>query len=291
MEEGLKLSIKHKKTKKEPTRERKKKKIIRIPRRTSTRDDRKDVRKRAKKRTTPTSYDDGAGTDDEVICCICLDALKVRAGIATVDGCRHRFHFHCILRWAVRNNVCPSCKAPFRTARRWQLGNTESANDKELSTRAGASTFKLPGSLTRDVDVASSSMSPFTRSDPSSASTTRRSSSRLKKLHDEKRGSLRQLARDRVERVAARAETSHSRALRLVEAAEAQNRRRRRKRQRTGAAPLATPSLPPPLPSLPSRVNGSELAFAARTELERVRQDNARLQRQIKALQALDKSP
>lgn len=48
--------------------------------------------------------------DEEDICCICLDSIKVRGKL---DSCDHRYCFDCIKRWSKETNQCPQCKKRF----------------------------------------------------------------------------------------------------------------------------------------------------------------------------------
>ena len=45
-------------------------------------------------------------------CCICMCDAKPNDQ-AKIDGCEHRFCFHCIEKWSERENTCPLCKARF----------------------------------------------------------------------------------------------------------------------------------------------------------------------------------
>lgn len=47
-------------------------------------------------------------------CSICLCSLSDDKDAATLDNCRHAFHFHCILSWSNEANLCPLCKSEFR---------------------------------------------------------------------------------------------------------------------------------------------------------------------------------
>jgi len=86
---------------------------------------------------------DDAPAPEAPECGICLDPIAVRGGI----GCQHEFCFSCIQQWAAITNLCPMCKARFRSIERVVLlplpasgggGGAEVAAEAEADT-VGAS--------------------------------------------------------------------------------------------------------------------------------------------------------
>ena len=47
-----------------------------------------------------------------ISCCICLDLMS-KKDLAMINGCKHKFCFECIEKWADRENTCPLCKERF----------------------------------------------------------------------------------------------------------------------------------------------------------------------------------
>ncbi|GFQ07604.1 nep1-interacting protein-like 1 [Phtheirospermum japonicum] len=54
-------------------------------------------------------------------CSICLRNPTIGAQVSVVPSCRHAFHYHCIVRWVMRNNSCPLCRVAFKERKKGGL--------------------------------------------------------------------------------------------------------------------------------------------------------------------------
>jgi hypothetical protein len=77
-----------------------------------------------KPETGPSSTSNAPSTEEEDVCCICLDVPKVRGKI---NSCDHRYCYCCIKRWSEETNTCPQCKKRFTKLERVPAADDASA--------------------------------------------------------------------------------------------------------------------------------------------------------------------
>lgn len=103
---------------------------------TATKAPRKSLRRMAKKAKEPdtgsSSTSCSPNTEEEDVCCICLDVPKDRGKI---NSCDHRYCYGCIKRWSEETNTCPQCKKRFTKLERIAAADEVSASKGKKSKR------------------------------------------------------------------------------------------------------------------------------------------------------------
>jgi len=75
-----------------------------------------------------------------VECGICMEAISE---VGEMDSCSHKFCFTCIFEWSKVTNLCPFCKAEFRTLRRRALGTNTTEKSRRRKQRDSSSMERI----------------------------------------------------------------------------------------------------------------------------------------------------